>query len=203
VFFTANWKWFAVNYPCETTQSIYMHEYAQQLLRKRITQAMFHAGIDRARDRVICKESLRDWPSPLEFVELCLPTADELGLPSFEAILALFSRFSAYKRSGSKLPFTFNSDFEEHIHFLCCARLKDTKEVDWIKLVRVTYDYWVGRYRMGDRPIIQKKLEVIPESVPRINRYIDQVGLPELGQDLLSQKIREFGLSVKSRARVA
>lgn len=182
---------------------MYMYEYAQQLLRKHVTPKGFHAGIDRVRNRPITEDTKRNWPTPIEFVEFCLPTIEDLGLPNFDETLALFSRFSAHKRSGSNQPFLFNSDFEEHIHFLCCARYRDTKEVDWIKSVRAAYDYWVGRYRIGERPVMQKKLVVIPESVPRINSYIDKVGMPELGQDLLSQKIREFGLSVKSRSRVA
>jgi hypothetical protein len=202
-FFSGNWKWFSFHYPCEQTQSVYMFEYAQQLLRRRVTMAMFHRGIDRARGQSVCVVTNRDWPTPIEFANLCLPTAEELGLPSFDEMLLVFKRFSAHRRGGSGKPFVFNSDFEEHIHFKCCARYRDVKEADWLKLVRAEYDYWLEQYQMGNRPIIQKKLEVIPERVPRINRYIDKVGLPTLGNDVLSQKIRELGMSIKSKTRAA
>jgi hypothetical protein len=124
-----------------------------------------------------------------------------LSLLSF--VLKVFGRYRAYKRSGSTRPFVFNSDFEEQIHFQCCARYRDVKESEWLESVRTTYDYWVSKYRDGERPVIQPKLTVIAESTPRINRYIEVFGLPELGQDSLSQRIRELGMGLKSKTRAA
>ena len=180
-----------------------MRSYALLLLRHNIGKSKFFEAIDKALTRPITDKNKNDWPSPIEFAELCLPSPKELGLPSFEEVLKVFARYRAHKRSGSTKPFIFNSDFEEQIHFKCCARYRDVKEDEWLESVRAEYDYWVSKYRDGERPIIQPKLTIIPESTPRINRYIEVFGLPELGQDNLSQRIRELGMGLKSKTRAA
>jgi hypothetical protein len=70
-FFSSNWKWFSFHYPCEDTQSIYMRSYAVLLLRHNIGKAKFFEAIDKALTRPISDKNKNDWPSPIEFVELC------------------------------------------------------------------------------------------------------------------------------------
>lgn len=184
------WPEFVNKYPELDMQQWAIREYAKQMVDEGISNSkQIQSGITKA-----CKEKFR--PRPTEFAKLCKPTAEELGLPSLrEAMDEVIARKGKFKHQ----EFTFSHRIVELICERIGYRVYQMRDHEFTELFKGEYDYWIGRYMSGDLPAAHKALEYTPPTKAKIDSYVANHGLPMLGNDTLSQKIRELGIAVKHK----
>lgn len=170
-----------------------IREYAKQMVDEGISSSrQIQAGIEKA-----CKQQYR--PRPTEFAKLCKPTPEELGIPSLrEAYDEVIARRGRFKGKD----FEFSHRAVELVDERVGHRVYHMRDADFMELFKGEYEYWVGRAMTGDLPEAKKALEYSTPKKPVIDSYVAKHGKPMLGDDLVSQKIKELGMLV-SRKRQA
>lgn len=168
-----------------------MREYAEQLVEHSVTSNQLQAGFRKAK-----KEK---WlPTPTEFALLCKPTLEELGLPDIKnAFDQIVERHGRYRHD----EYVFSHYILEVIDARIGYQGKRLKQEEFKKLFEGEYHYWLGRFINNDLPPTKREgIEHKITTKPPIYEFIERFGRPnELGDDPLSQKIREFGIGIKHR----
>jgi hypothetical protein len=121
-----------------------MREYGLQLIKNNITPSMLKNGLERVR-----KESVKMiWtPNPQAFAELCMPQADDLGLPSIEeAISEVTQARGKYKGQ----PYNFTHHIIETLNRQAGRQIYELKQSDWHKLMSNTYDLLIKQAMRGE-----------------------------------------------------
>lgn len=182
------WPEFANKYPDIEMQKWVIREYAKQMVDEGIaSSALVKNGIAKA-----CKCKYR--PRPTEFAKLCKPSAEELGLPSLrDAYDEVITRRGKFKNRKFEFSHRIVELIDERIGF----KLYQMRDSAFSDLFKGEFEYWVSRYMTADLPEPRKALEYTPPTKAKIDSYVSKHGLPQLGSDLLSQKITELGLAVK------
>ncbi|WP_156812168.1 replication protein P [Idiomarina xiamenensis] len=89
-----------------------MREYARQLIKHRVGHQGLSRGIERVKERA-AKD--RFTPNPTEFVYLCKPSADELGIPDLNiAVHEVRQARTTWRHS--KTPYPYSHDICRHMN---------------------------------------------------------------------------------------
>ena len=187
------WPEFVNKYPELDMQQWAIREYAKQMVDEGVTNSrQIIAGIAKA-----CKQKYR--PRPTEFAKLCKPTAEELGIPSlrqtYDEVVARHGKFR-------NKPFEFSHRVLEIIDERIGFRVHQMRDADFMDLLKGEYEYWLDRAMTGDLPQPRPALEYSTPQKARIDSYVSKHGLPQLGSDTLSQKIKELGVSINRNRKI-
>jgi hypothetical protein len=153
-----------------------MCEYMAQIRRNGLRKSDVRKGVERLKTR---KDK---WtPNPTEFVELCKPTIEELGIPNLETATHEVREARTTWRH-SKTPFPFSHDVCRFIDQRVGYDLYQTSEREWRQRVSREYHYLVKQAIAGQLPSFRNALP--HKSEPEDNRPMyERLGYKTLSRE--------------------
>lgn len=161
-----------------------LQEYAQQLVAHRITSDMLKSGMKKAL-------KLKYRPNPYEFAQLCIPTPQELGIPTEQQVFDdIVLRRGRYKGQEFEFSHRLIEIIDERIGY----RMYRMDEKKFRQLLTGEYGYWLDRAIRDDLPEFKAALVYrAPEDTRApIDVFISRTGHKPKLDAKLEQRLAEI-----------
>lgn len=176
---------FVNKFPDEDMQGFVMREYAEQLIKHRISSTQLRFGMEK------CK-TLKFRPNPYEFAMLCKPSATDLNLPDpIDAFNEIICRWGKCKGK----PFTFSHRVVELTSERIGYKIYHMPEHAARALFDGEYAYWVDRACKDDLPEPLKAIEYIPPDFVPIQ--VLSKGMQLKGDARFDNRLADLGSKLK------
>ncbi|MGX5913929.1 replication protein P [Aliidiomarina sp. Khilg15.8] len=141
-------------------------------------------------------------PLPHEFIAMCKPTPEEMGLPSMEAVAnELEQNLSWNRRHGSK-QFVHSHRLVELIAREMLPRYRMADQAKRDKLLERSYTKWLEVARKSGLPAKMSAIADIAEPRPIVEEYLAKNGKVKIDSSM-AQRLSAIGRNLRERRKTA